>query len=160
VADNSGMLKVGLFAGAAFLAYRQGWFSSILGTVSPTSTSGTGAQPVGTTGSTVSQQPPAQPAQAQHPAASSLDDLGAQVVAAAGGQSMGPDGFNALVTRILPSAGPLPDPNELFGPSGWARPASMSFATYWAITAPWLKANKGLSGIGPHGLGYLCVGVG
>jgi hypothetical protein len=156
VADNSGMIKIALFGGAAFLAYKQGWLSSIgIGTPSPTSTSGTATQPVGTTGSPIVPAAPSQPSGAATP---TLDSLGAQIVTAAGGQSMGPDGFNSILTQIYPAAGPLPDPNQLFGPSGWARPASMGFATYWAITAPWLKANKGLSGIGRHGLGFLYAG--
>jgi hypothetical protein len=85
----------------------------------------------------------------------SLDALGAQIVARVGSGSAGPDEFNSLLTQIYPAAGPLPDPNQLFAGSGWSRPQTMGFSTYWTATAPWLKANKGLSGFGSYGLGLI-----
>lgn len=148
MADNSGFIKIGLIGGIAYLAYSKGWLSSL----------GIGAPvPAGTTAlTTVSPASPVPAAAAPASAIPSLDSLGSQVVTQSAGQSMGPDGFNAILTSIYPPAGPLPDPVGMF--PGWSRPASMGFATYWAVVAPWLKQNKGLSGIGLHGLGFLYTG--
>jgi hypothetical protein len=117
----------------------------------------------GTTVATGVPAPPATPPATPPPAAPSLDSLGAAVTKALGSQmnaaGVGPDAYNYAVTSVYPAAGPLPDPNQLFAGTGWARPAAMDFTTYWTYTAPWLKANKGLSGYG-GGLGaYYALGA-
>jgi hypothetical protein len=174
VADNSsGMIKIALFGGAAFLAYKQGWLSSILPAATPAASCPTGQQPImdgsvfrgcmpgippagGATAPIVPTVPAAGP---------SLDSLGTQLVTAAAAQvhanpawHQGPDELNSLLMQIYPGVGQLPAPEDWFAASGWKRPDTMTFANYWAVAAPWLRANKGLSGIGRHGLGFLYAG--
>ena len=152
--DNSGLIKVAAIGVAAYYAYSQGWLSFLgIGTAAAAST------PVVTPPAAGAVPPVASPVVAPvvtppaAPAAPSLDSLGAAIVTAVKGASVGPDDYNYFLTQIYPAAGPLPDPVSLFASTGWARPQPMGFSTYWTITAPWLKANKGLSGYGPQGLG-------
>jgi hypothetical protein len=114
--------------------------------------------------------PAGAPAGGTAPAAGpSLDTLYGQLVAAVGaahvpGDNAGPDEYDALLGQVYPPlAGVLPDPNQLFAGTGWARPSGMPVAAYWSKMAPWLKTNKGLSGVGLYGLGIfgsLCCGLG
>jgi hypothetical protein len=161
MADNSGLIKMGIAGAVAWYAYSQGWLSFLgIGTAAaaaPATAAAPAASPVAAAVPPLA--PPVVPP-VTAPAASatpSLDALGAQLVRALGSSAnaagVGPDAYNAVLTQIYPAAGPLPDPNTLFAGSGWARPQGMTFPVYWTATAPWLKANKGLSGYGPHGLG-------
>lgn len=63
MADNNGLVKIGLFAGAAYLAYRQGWLSFLgVGTPAVAATT-TGTSTTGTTATTppAAATPPAPP---------------------------------------------------------------------------------------------------
>lgn len=149
MADNSGFLKIGLFAGAGFLAWQQGWFSKL----------GIGSQAASPAAGTLPSQPAAGAA-VKAPPGPSLSDLYAKLVTAVGAATAatadangvvtrpGPDEFNAILTQIYPAAGPLPDPGPMF--PGWTRGQAMPIATYWAATSAWLTANRGLSGLNAY----------
>jgi hypothetical protein len=165
--DSSGLIKIGVLAGVGWYAYNKGWLSFLgLGTGTGTPT---GTPPAGGAATTPVTPPPAPvtPPPAGPPLPS-LSALYTQLVNAAGpaqaaqlasgGQRFGPDDFNAILVGIYPAAGPLPDPNQLFGDTGWSRPAAMPIASYWAKTSGWLQQNKGLAGVnGYAGLGALAA---
>jgi hypothetical protein len=166
--DNSGLIKFGVLAGVGWYAYNKGWLSFLgLGTGTGTPT---GTPPAGGAATPPVTPPPAPvttPPSAGPPPPS-LSALYTQLVNAAGpaqaaqlasgGQRFGPDDFNAILVGIYPAAGPLPDPNQLFGDTGWSRPAAMPIASYWAKTSAWLQQNKGLAGVnGYAGLGALAA---
>jgi hypothetical protein len=162
--DNSGLIKLGIAGAVGWYAYTQGWLSflgigSAAASTTPAATSGSTPVPPAATVPQGGATPPA-------PTGPSLTSLYSQLVAAvgpaqaaqlaSGGQRFGPDDYNAILMQIYPEAGPLPDPNQLFGASGWSRPSAMPIATYWAATSQWLQQNKGLSGLnGYAGLGAL-----
>ncbi len=156
--DNSGFIKIGVVGVVGWYAYTKGWLS-FLG-IGPAAAA-TPVVPVTPTPTASSQ--PAQTAAAPPPAASagpaapSLTSLYTQLVNAAGSANVhDPDNYNALLVGIYPAAGPLPDPNQLFAGTGWARPAQMPIASYWSLTSAWLQQNKGLAGMnGYSGLGAL-----
>lgn len=129
------MTKVVLLGGAAFGVY---WFF-----LRPATTATTPSPAAGGSGTTTS--PPSGP---------SLDTLFAALTAAAANDpaviagTASPDTWNVYLAQVYPAIGTAPDPVPIFG----GRPA-MTATQYWAGMAPWLKANKGLSGIGRWGLG-------
>jgi hypothetical protein len=132
------MTKVVLLGGAAAAVY---WF--YFRTPSPAAGA---TQPLTTTGGATGGTPP--------PSGPSLDSLFAAMVAAAANDPgvkangmMTPDGWDFYLMRVYPGF-TAPDPVQIFG----GRPA-MTATAYWAGMAPWLRTNKGLSGIGRYGLG-------
>lgn len=143
------MLKIALFAGAGYLAYKQGWLSMFgIGTpggvpaVVPTVPPGT---PVVT--------PPVTPPIANP---NTIAAIQGRVLAAAKAPSEGL-GVDAWGWYLNNELGPLgktaPDPISLF-PAGFDRSTLVPAAQYWAVMEPALKA-QGLSGYGLMGLaGY------
>lgn len=101
---------------------------------------------------------PAAPAQ---PAFNSLDQIYGRLSAAVkaandpaitGGDTATFDVFNFYLGTVSDLTG-LPSSTDVFGTP---TTVPMTVATYWAALAPWLKANKGLSGLGVFaGLGAL-----
>jgi hypothetical protein len=136
MADNAGLLKIGLFAGAAYLAYSQGWLSALglgLSTVAPSSPGGA-VGPVAGSGSSTTLGPSLASLYSALVKASAND-------AAVKAGTAGPDTYNVYLVQVYPALGAAPDPVPIFG----GRPA-MTAAQYWAGISPWLATNKGLSG--------------
>jgi hypothetical protein len=141
VAGSSGLIKVGLIAGAAYLAYRQGWLS-MLGIGAPTAAA---AAPAAAS--------PAAPATPVNPitGANTLDGIYQRMIASAGSISQGVDAWNSY----LATAGNLtpPDPMPIFTAAvpGFDRSQLLTGPQYWAVMAPALKSQLGLSGLGFYG---------
>ncbi len=129
-------LNIALFGGAAFLAYKFGLLSSLgIGTPSAPATPA-GAAP-----------PPPNPNAIT--GANTLDGVYARMVAAA---------WNAYLTGVMPAGFVAPDPMPIFQAAvpGFDRSTNLLTAgQYWAVMAPWLKTNAGLSGLGRRGLGCM-----
>jgi hypothetical protein len=153
VTDNSMLLKVGLFGGAAFVAYKQGWLS-FLGLnpsgVTATSTPATPAQP----------QPAPAPAPAPAPSpfkasgVNSLDAVFAALNKYAPGASQTADGWNWDLMQIVPGF-TAPDPSPLFSAAPfdppWTRDFKMPLVSYWIVMGNFLRQKQGLSGMGHYG---------
>jgi hypothetical protein len=133
MADGTG--KVILLGGAAFAVY---WFYLRPSTTGTSTSSAGGAGPI-------------LPAPSTQP---SLDSLFNAMVAAAANDpdvvkgTAGPDTWNVYLLKVYPAIGTPPDPVPIFGGR-----SAMTATVYWAGMAPWLRTNKGLSGIGRYGLG-------
>ena len=153
--DGKLALKLGMFGGALYLAYTQGWLSMFgLGTASTTtttaattSTSGTSAGTVNTASSPVAASP------------ASLDSLYSKMVAAAKAageaSSLGVDAWGYYLNNSGITA---PDPLPIFSAAvaNFDRSQVFTAPQYWAIMAPALKTQLGLSGLGVYGgLGQL-----
>ena len=135
MADNSGMIKLGLFAAAAYYAYSQGWLS-VLGIGAPAA-----ATPAAT--------PAAAPVNPNPITGSNtLAGIYSRMVAAAGSGSRGVDAWNSY----LATAGNLtpPDPMPIFTAAvpGFDRSQLLTAAQYWGVMAPALTAQQGLTGMG------------
>ena len=154
--------KLLLLGGAAAAAY---WFWIRPQTAAPPAAGGApaggggGAPTGGGGGGGAAAPPPAAPPPAAPPnpfAAVKLADIYTkfnQAAQAAGVDTpagLGPDEYDFYLTQTMQSLGlpdpSLPDPVGVFGPSGWARPQTMSVSAYWGPISSWLKANKGMSG--------------
>jgi hypothetical protein len=139
------IVKVGLAAGGAYVAYQMGWLSSFGFAPAPAASAGT---------------PPVSPAKAPPVAAApsnTLDGLYAKLVAAAGAPSaLGVDAWGYYLNQILADAklGAAPDPVPVFS-LGSDRSQLFPAAEYWAKMAPALKSQYGLSGLGPKGFGWM-----
>jgi hypothetical protein len=138
MADNSGMIKLGLFAAVAYYAYSQGWLS-VLGISAPAATAA--ATPAATL--------PAAPVNPNPITGSNtLAGIYSRMVAAAGPGSRGVDQWNTY----LATAGNLtpPDPMPLFQAAvpGFDRSQNLTAAQYWGVMAPALTAQTGLTGMG------------
>lgn len=138
MADNSGMIKIGVAAAVAYYAYSKGWLSSL----------GIGAPAVTTTTTPVA----AVVSPNAITGANTIDGIYARMVAAAGNnKTMTIDAWDTF----LASAGQLtpPDPMPLFQAAvpGFDRSQLLTAAQYWAVMAPALKTTFGLSGIGVMG---------
>ena len=148
MADNSGVLKIGLFAGAAYLAYKQGWLS-MLGIGAPAAS--VPVTPV------VPVTPIADPNAIV--GANTIDGIYQRFQTAAKGFTSGTiDEWNTYVAAIGITP---PDPMPLFQAAvpGFDRSQKITLAQYWAVMSPALKTQLGLSGIGVSG--YLArVGMG
>ena len=160
MADSSGLIKVVLIGGAAYVAYEMGWLSFLGLTPTATaaapatsSTSSTTAAPA-ITGSTV----------APVTGAGSLDGIYTAIVAAAKAANapaagLNVDGWGYYLNNQLALQGlTAPDPMPIFSSaiSGFARSQLMTAAQYWGIMAPALKSQLGLNGLGIYGgLGLL-----
>jgi hypothetical protein len=143
MADSMGtVLKVGLFGGAAFLAYK--YFFAVPAATAPPANPPPGG---GTT-------PPANPPPASFNDLAHLFDRLKGLVDAAKVDTATPDEFNVYYTQAG-GPGPAPDPIQVFG-----NRAPMTLFTYWAGMSDWLATNKGLTGFGVYaGLGRLAYGV-
>jgi hypothetical protein len=139
VADNYTLMKVGLFGGAAYLAYKFGYLNFLLPATVATGTPATGAPASPAAAAPAAPAPPA-------PAKVDLNALMFNTlkagVSATGNKDnpmMSPDDWNALA-RQTPNVPALPDPNQLFGNRD-----PMIFGTWWSKTVPYLQA-QGLAG--------------
>ncbi len=151
MADNSMLVKVGLFGAAGYLAYRYGLFSSFglaPAATAPAPGSGSpiaGPPPAGST------PPAATPPASTSPAPSVLDGIFARIQSKAGaGASLGPDEWGWYLNNELAALGKgsAPDPVPLFG----QRPFSpMSAAQWWGPMSSALQSQMGLNGLGIYG---------
>jgi len=162
MADSSGLMKVVLIGGAAYVAYEMGWLS-FLG-LTPTATAATPATTSTTVATTTTSTPATGSAAAPVTGAGSLDGIYTAIVAAANAANVSAaglnvDGWGYYLNNQLASQGlTAPDPMPIFTAaiSGFARSQLMTAAQYWGIMAPALKSQLGLSGLGFYGgLGLL-----
>ena len=151
------LIKALLWGGGVYLLYRTGVLSSISGGIIPAPVAAA-APPSGG-----APPPPAGP-----PAFNSLVATGQRVNTAAIQDYQGGDRSNQLtVTSGVPSTtfnawnyflqkqtnfSDLPNYQTLTGQPDPNVP--MTFAQYWQLIAPWLGTNKGMSGLGWHGMGW------
>jgi hypothetical protein len=135
VADNSGIIKIGLVAAAAYLAYKQGWLSSL----------GIGAPVAAATPLPVTPAP--------NPNAivgtNTLAGIYARLVAKAPAGSMGVDAWNTYLAPLLPGGGPAPDPMPIFTAAvpGFSRSQPLTAGQYWQYMGPAIGTQYGLSGL-------------
>lgn len=146
MADNT-IVKVALIGGGAYLAYQMGWLSSL--GLSPTPAVASVAPPPATGTA------PTAPVTA--PVPSSLDTTYAHMIASANAPAAGfnVDNWGYFLNQVLATTGKTaPDPAPIFtaaaGPS-WDRSTLYTGPAYWAIMAPALKTQLGLSGLGMFG---------
>lgn len=147
--NSSGLIKMALFGGAAYVAYRyfvQPAMSPAAAAPAP-STAGNMPAVIGTptpvpqTGTTLDSTY----AQLKAAVAGDADVTGSGDAAAAG-----VDTWNFYLGQVLNIAPPAPET------VGIVRGNKITAAQYWAAMAPWLAANKGLHGLGLYGsLGVL-----
>ena len=158
MADSSGLIKVVLIGGAAYVAYEMGWLS-FLG-LTPTATAA--APATSSTSSTTA--PAAAPSTPPVTGANSLDAIYTAIVAAANAANVPAAGLNVdgwgyyLNNQLALQGLTAPDPMPIFSSaiSGFARSQLMTAAQYWGIMAPALKSQLGLNGLGIYGgLGLL-----
>jgi hypothetical protein len=142
--DSTGMLlKVGLFGGAAWLAYKQGWLSMFGLSPAPA--------PAPAPASPTSTSPP------MPVGASSLDGIHQQLSRAAKAPAVGlnVDSWGYFLNQILSASGKgaAPDPMPLFSAAipGFDRSQLVTDIQYWTVMAPALKDQLGLSGLGFYG---------
>ncbi len=138
MADNSGVLKIALFAGAGYLAWKQGWLS-MLGIATPAAP----APVMGTTPVVVDPN--------AITGANTTDGIYQRLQTAAKGvTSASIDEWDVYLsqTGVTP-----PDPMPLFVAAvpGFDRSQKINLAQYWAVMAPALKTQLGLSGLGMYG---------
>lgn len=139
MADNSGMIKLGLVAAVAYYAYSQGWFSAL------------GISPAAAT-------PAPTPTPTPNPnaitGANSLDAIYTRLIVAAPSGSHGVDDWDYYLNAQL---GPLgktaPDPMPIFQAAvpNFDRSQAITGPQYWAVMAPALKTQLGMSGLGLYG---------
>ena len=140
MADNSGLIiKVGIFGAVAYYAYSQGWLSSLgIGTATtPVTPTTTAATPVTATG------------------ANSLSAIQAATIlqAKAPAAGLAVDDWGWYLNNVLAPLGKTaPDPMPLFTAAipGFARSQLVTAANYWAVMAPALQSQLGLSGLGMY----------
>ena len=133
------LVTAGLILGGGYVAYKSGVLSSF-GIGTPTAP----ATPA-----------PAPPDPNKIVGANTLDGVYAKMVAA-GNKTDTIDGWNWVLMQVIPNF-TAPDPMPLFTAAtpGFDRSQLISPGQYWAVMAPWLKTNQGLSGLGRRGLGCL-----
>lgn len=146
MADNSALLKVGLFAGAGYLAYKFGYLNFLFPATAAAPAPGSTGSPASTTSGPVSPTPPA-----AAPSASVLDGIFQRITAAAGsGAKLDADNWGWYLNAELATLGKgaAPDPVPLFG----ARPfPAMTAAEWWGPMSGALRSQMGLSGLGYFG---------
>jgi len=166
MADNSGIIKIGAVAVAAYVAYTQGWLSFLgIGTaVAATAATPAAATPAATT-----------PAATPNPKANVLDGVYTAMVKAANAPSagLGVDQWGYYLNNQLAPLGlTAPDPVPIFtamvnaanaalnnvpGQPGMMMPAFdrstylVTAPAYWNVMAPQLRSQLGLSGLGIYG---------
>lgn len=130
------LLKVGLFGGAAYLAYEY-FFAA------PASPATSSASPATTTA----------PSSAVPPVvgANSLDALATKLFAAANAPADGltVDQWNWFLMQVKPGF-TAPDPMPIFMAAipNFDRSQKITGVQYWLYMAPYLRANLGMSGMG------------
>lgn len=142
MADNGGMIKLGLVAAAAYYAYTQGWLSTL----------GIGAPAVAA--------PSAAPAAVvPNPNAivgdNTVAGIQARTILAANAPAAGlsADQWGWYLNNALAPLGKAaPDPLPLFtaAVSGFDRSQKLTAGQYWAVMAPALKSQTGLTGLGMY----------
>lgn len=135
--DSSGLIKVGLVAGAAYLAYSQGWLSFL----------GIGAAPAA-----VAPAAPAAPAAPIITGANTVDGVSAKLIQANTGPSS-VDEWGYFLNQILSPLGKTaPDPGPIFTAAvpGFDRSQKLTAAQYLAVMGPALKTQLGLAGLGAY----------
>lgn len=144
MADNGGMVKLGLVAAAAYYAYSQGWLSA-LGI-------GTPAVAAAAPGA-----PAAPAAVVPNPNAivgdNTVAGIQAHTILAANAPAAGlsADQWGWYLNNALAPLGKAaPDPMPLFSSavSGFDRSQVLTAGQYWAVMTPALKSQLGLSGLG------------
>lgn len=147
MADNSKLLLLG-GAVVAYYAYTQGWLASFgLGT--PATPAPAPAVPA--TLPEVSPVPPTTAASV----APTVSDLQAAVILAAQAPAdgLGVDAWGwYLNNQLAPLGKAAPDPMPLFTAAtpGFERSQKVTAAQYWAVMAPALHSQLGLSGLGMY----------
>lgn len=142
MADNSGMIKLGLVGAVAYYAYSQGWLSALgIGTpklaAAPTAPAPAAPNPNAITGSDTVAGIQARVLLAAKPPAEGLavDDWGFY-----------------LNDALAPLGKQAPDPMSVFpaAVAGFNRDQKLTAGQYWAVMAPALKSQTGLSGLGMY----------
>ena len=144
VADNSGLLiKLGMVGAVAYYAYTKGWLSSFgIGAPAAPAVVPVAPNPNAITG------------------ANSLDAIYQRMVAAAPAGSHGVDDWDYYLNAQLAPLGKVaPDPLPIFqaAVANFDRSQSLTAGQYWAVMAPALKTQLGVSGLGVWG-GLACHG--
>ena len=158
MADNSGIIKIGAVAVAAYVAYSQGWLSFLgIGTAAAT----TAATPAAATPAAAAAAPAAA---TPNPKANVLDGIYTAMVKAANAPSAGltVDQWGYYLNQQLGALNlQAPDPAPLFAATiaqaSTALPALdrstflVTAPAYWAVMAPALQTQLVLSGLGIYG---------
>ena len=143
--NNSGLIiKVGIFGAVAYYAYSQGWLSSLgIGT----------AAAVATTPATTAAITPVVPVAV----ANTLSEVQAATILQANAPAAGlaVDDWGWYLNNVLATIGngkPAPDPMPIFTAAipGFVRSQLLTAAQYWAVMAPALTSQLGLSGLGMY----------
>lgn len=154
VADSGALVKVALVAAVGYVAYEMGWLSAF-GLTPPaaaaTPATPTTTTPVTTTTTLTSNTPITKPQPLP-----SLATVQAQLLAAANASAAGygVDQWGFFLNQVLAPYGlTAPDPAPLFsgGSTSWDRSTLYPAAAYWAVMAPALTSQSGLSGLGAFG---------
>jgi hypothetical protein len=160
--DSGKLLTLGLVGVGGYLAYR--WYTGQpAALVSGSTAAATPAAPAGASVSTVVTPAapvtaaPAAPAAPASP--SSLDAMYATLKNQAAsdafftgsGDSLtaSVDHWNYYLGQLVPAGVTIPA--GLFSNIGGDDPNNLTAAQYWAVMAPWLSSNAGLSGLGIYG---------
>jgi hypothetical protein len=154
------MVKIALFGGAAYLAYRFGLLSFLgLTPDAGTTTAATpGTSTTGTTTTTTAATPPAASAPpSPFGQYNTLDKVYTQFVSQIDPSSLhNVDEWNFFLMQAIPGF-TAPDPMSIFPQRlaamspPWTRDMQIPLITYWAVIAPWLKQQQGLTGLGHFG---------
>lgn len=142
MADNTGIIKIGIFGAAAYYAYRQGWLS-FLGIGTPAAV----APATTTLATTVPVNP--------NPIVGANTVTGIQaatiLAAKAPPEGLSVDDWGYTLNSVLANQGKVaPDPMPIFTEAvpGFDRSQKLTAAQYWGVMAPALKSQLGLSGLG------------
>lgn len=138
MADNSGIIKIGLIGAAAWLAYKQGWLA-FLGIGLPVAAPATAAPAAIAPGAPAAAAP------------SMLDGIFSRVQSAAGsGAQLDPDEWDWYLNNELAALGKgaAPDPVGIFGQRPFSK---VGAAQWWGPMSAALRSQLGLSGLGIYG---------
>lgn len=146
MADNSGMIKLAVVAGVAYYAYSKGWLSA-LGIGAPAAA--TAATPAPAAAVPVVPDPNA------ITGANTVAGIQARVLLAANAPAAGltADQWGWYLNNALAPLGKsAPDPLPVFVAAvpGFDRSQALTAGQYWAVMAPALKSQLGLSGLGMY----------
>lgn len=136
MAGNSGLVKIGLIGAVAYYAYSQGWLSFL----------GIGSPAVATPAATPAPNPNA------ITGANSLDATYLRLIAGAPSGSHGVDDWDYYLAQQLGGKS-VPDPGPIFAAAvpNFDRSQLITGPQYWAVMAPALKTQLGMSGLGVYG---------
>ena len=172
MADNSGIIKIGLFGAALYVAYSQGWLSffgigtSTASTPATTTGTDTAAAAAAAAAKTAADSATAAAVSKPNPKANVLDGMYTAMVKTANAPSagLGVDQWNYYLNQQLAPLGlQAPDPEPIFSSLiaqlnhlnnsnlVWDRGALVTASTYWTQMAPVLRSQLGLSGLGIYG---------